>query len=119
MEMSSKQAKTSPYSVLGVDRKASLADIKCAYFKLVREYPPEEQPEQFKAIRKAYEQLKSPEQRAVIDMFLLQPPPALTDKSTGKYDLTVHPEDMIRMALELRLAEISSEKDFHEPELSQ
>lgn len=120
MESFSKKTKISnPYVVLGVDRKASLAEIKRAYFKLVREYPPEDHPEQFKEIRNAYERLKSPEQRAALDLFLLQPPPVLPEISKGRYDLNIHSEDIIQLALELRLAEISFEKDFRDPEISQ
>ena len=111
-----KQAPT-PYEILGIDRRATLADIKKAYFKMVREYPPEEQPDKFKEIRQAYEQLKSPEARAAVDMFLLQPPPELPRIVKGRYDLDVHPEDMIRLALELRLAELSFDRDFHEPKI--
>jgi len=120
MNRSSKKAKAAnPYMVLEVDRKASLAEIKRAYFKRVREYPPEEHPQQFKKIRNAYEQLKSPEKRAEVDFFLLQPPPELTGLSKGRYDLNVHPEDMIQLALELKLAELSYETDFREPKISQ
>ena len=43
-----------PYAVLGLVRGASLSEIRRAYFALVREYPPEEQPEAFKTIRAAY-----------------------------------------------------------------
>ncbi|MCP4398688.1 MAG: J domain-containing protein [bacterium] len=107
-----------PYNVLGVERKAGLGEIKKAYFTLVREFPPEEQPEKFKEIRTAYEQLKSPTKRAEIDFFLLQPAPELTISKSGRYDLTVHPEDTIRLALELRLAELSFEKDFRELDIS-
>lgn len=116
---SSQAQAANPYSVLGVERKAGLGEIKKAYFKLVREYPPEEQPEKFKEIRTAYEQLKSPQKRAEIDFFLLQPAPELTISKNGRYDLTVHPEDMLRLALELRLAELSFERDFREPKLSE
>ncbi len=104
-----------PYDVLCVDRKANLAEIKRAYFKLVREYPPEEQPDKFQEIRKAYEQLKFVEQRMEVDMFLFQPPPPIGDIANSRYDLTVHPEDLIRIALEVKLAELSFEKDFREP----
>ncbi len=113
-----KQAPT-PYDILGIDRRATVAEIKKAYFKMVREYPPEEQPEKFKEIRKAYEQLKSPEARAAVDMFLLQPPPKLPRIAKSRYDLDVHPEDMIQLALELKLAELSFEQDFHEPQLEE
>ncbi len=118
MDRSSKRKKTStPYDVLGIDRRAALTDIKKAYFKMVRAYPPEEQPEKFKEIRQAYEQLKSPESRSAIDMFLLQPPPELPHIGKGRYDLDVHPEDMIQLALELKLTELSFEQDFREPQI--
>lgn len=113
---SKKPLAATPYQILGVDPKASLADIKRAYFKRVREFPPEEQPEKFKEIRKAYDQLKSPEEKALVDMFLLQPAPDITDLTKGRYDVAVHPEDMIQLALEYRLDEISVEKDFYMPE---
>lgn len=108
-----------PYRVLGVDRQASEAEIKRAYFRLVREYSPEREPERFQEIRAAYERLRTPERRAQTDLFLLQPPPALPNRRRPTYDLSVHPEDIVALALELGLAELSVRKDFHEPELPQ
>ena len=46
------------YDTLGLEPGASQAEIKKAYFKLVRQYSPESDPEQFQKIREAYEQLK-------------------------------------------------------------
>lgn len=46
------------YDTLGLEPGASQAEIKKAYFKLVRQHSPESDPEQFQKIRKAYEQLK-------------------------------------------------------------
>lgn len=46
------------YSVLGLEPGASQAEIKKAYFKLVRQHSPESDPEQFQKIREAYEELK-------------------------------------------------------------
>lgn len=46
------------YEILGLEPEASPADIKKAYFKLVRQYSPESDPEKFQQIRHAYEQLK-------------------------------------------------------------
>jgi curved DNA-binding protein CbpA len=108
-----------PYAVLGIDRQADEAEIKRAYFKLVREYPPEHSPEKFQEIRAAYEQLRAPESRAQTDLFLLQPPPPLPNRRRLTYDLDVHREDIITLALELGLAELSVHKDFHEPQLPQ
>ena len=47
------------YDILGLEPGASQVEIKKAYFKLIRQYPPESAPEQFQKIREAYEQLKS------------------------------------------------------------
>ncbi len=112
-----RQAAPDPYTVLGLERKAGLADIKRAYFTLVREFPPEEHPERFKEIRNAYELLKSPEKRSAVDMFLFQPPPEPPEIKKGRYDLTVHLEDMIRLAVEFKLAELNISRDFRDPEV--
>lgn len=113
----SREAPRDPYAVLGIDRRAGEAEIKRAYFQLVRQHPPERDPEKFQQIRAAYEQLRDPERRAQTDLFLLQPPPALPKRRQSRYDLKVHPEDIIRLALELGLMELSVHQDFHEPEL--
>ena len=42
-----------PYRVLEIDRRASEAEIKRAYFQLVRQFPPEKAPEKFQEIRAA------------------------------------------------------------------
>lgn len=47
------------YEILGLQPGASQLEIKKAYFKLVRQYSPESNPEQFQKIREAYEQLKN------------------------------------------------------------
>ena len=60
-----------PYAVLGVTRSATPAEIKQAYFALVRAHPPEREPETFKRIRAAYERLRDPERRTETDMLLL------------------------------------------------
>jgi len=106
-----------PYTVLGVDRTSDEAAIKRAYFRLVREYPPEREPEKFQELRVAYDQVRTAEARSQTDLFLLQPPPALPRRRKLSYDLDVHPEDVIALALELGLAELSLHEDFHEPEL--
>ena len=90
-----------PYAVLGLSRHASEADIKRAYFHLVRQFPPERQPERFRTIRTAYEQLRDPEQRARMDLFLVQPPPPLPKQRRPSYDLGVHVDDLLTLAMEL------------------
>lgn len=99
-----------PYRVLSIDRRASDAEVKRAYFQLVRQFPPEREPEKFQQIRAAYERLRTPESRALIDLFLLQPPPALPGRRRPSYDLRVHEEDLTLLALELAATPV--EKDF-------
>jgi curved DNA-binding protein CbpA len=107
-----------PYVVLGVDRTSDEAAIKRAYFRLVREYPPEREPEKFQELRAAYDQVRTAEARSQTDLFLLQPPPAMPRRRKLSYNLDVHPTDIIALALELGLAGLSVQEDFHEPELT-
>jgi curved DNA-binding protein CbpA len=106
-----------PYRVLGVDRNADGAQIKKAYFQLVREYSPESAPEQFQRIRAAYDQLRSPERRAQADLLLLQPPPPAPQLTQKDFDLSLHREDIIRAAVELKLRELNPRDDFQLPSL--
>lgn len=46
------------YRDLGLEPGASQKDIKRAYFKLVRQFSPEKEPERFRIIREAYEKLQ-------------------------------------------------------------
>ncbi|MCZ6679118.1 MAG: J domain-containing protein [Candidatus Poribacteria bacterium] len=61
-----------PFDVLGVDGAASEADVKKAYFQMVRKFTPEKHGEQFKQIREAYDLLKDPSLRleAVVFSFM-------------------------------------------------
>jgi len=84
-----------PYAVLGLLRGAPPREIKRSYFNLVREYPPEEQPETFKLIRAAYEKLRTADAKAETDLFLFQPPePWEPRKRRRKLDLNFYPEDI-------------------------
>jgi curved DNA-binding protein CbpA len=87
---------TDPYKVLGVNHKATPAEIKRAYFTLVRQYPPEEDAESFKLLRAAYEKLRHADVKAETDLFLFQPPePWEPRKRKRNFDLEVHPEDVL------------------------
>lgn len=46
------------YEILNVKRDADLKEIRVAYSKLVKKYPPERYPDEFNLIAKAYEALK-------------------------------------------------------------
>lgn len=65
-------ATTNPFAVLGVDASTSPEAIRKAYFALVRAHPPERDPERFKQIRAAYEQLRDPEQHLEATMLQLR-----------------------------------------------
>lgn len=52
------------YKILGVGRDAEAKTIKRAYFKLVRQFSPEKDPERFQEIREAYEYLSNPSREA-------------------------------------------------------
>ena len=98
-----------PYRTLGLDRRASEAEIKRAYFQLVRQFPPEQAPEKFQEIRQAYDLLRVPETKAAIDLFLVQPPPALPSRRRAAYDLGIHVEDLLTLALEMVAKPIEEE----------
>ena len=117
MKPPKKQKPLDPYKVLGLARDVSQNDIKKTYFTLVREFPPEEQPEKFKEIRAAYEVLRSPEKRAETDLFLLQAPSTPPKHQAMNLELDIKDEDMIALAFELGNINLSWSKEFEEPKL--
>jgi len=98
-----------PYRTLGLERSADEAAIKRAYFQLVRQFPPEQAPEKFQEIRSAYELLRVPASKARVDLFLIQPPPALPKRRRAAYDLSVHFEDLLTLALDAVATPIDAE----------
>jgi curved DNA-binding protein CbpA len=62
------------YERLGLGIDASAEEIRGAYHRLLRIYPPERAPEEFKRIREAYETLKDPDSR---EAYNSQPDPKL------------------------------------------
>ena len=58
--------------MLGVSPRSTPSEIRGAYFALVRAHPPERDPEGFKRIRAAYDQLRSPRRRAELTLLELR-----------------------------------------------
>jgi tetratricopeptide (TPR) repeat protein len=58
---------TDHYQTLGVERNATPAQLKAAYFRLIREFTPENNPQRYFAIAEAYRELSNPEKRAEYD----------------------------------------------------
>lgn len=55
------------YKILGVRANATAESIKKNYIQMVKQYPPEQHPETFQQIRRAYETLRDPEKRKEYD----------------------------------------------------
>lgn len=90
---------TDPYAVLGLPRSADQAAVRSAYFALVRQHSPEQDPEAFKRIRAAYDKLRTVQRRAETDLFMLQPPPPWkAPKRQPKADTSVTREEILAAA---------------------
>jgi len=53
--------KITPYEILGLEGDFEYSDIKKSYKKLIRQYPPQSEPEMFAKIRDAYDSLTNEE----------------------------------------------------------
>ncbi|MGF1615898.1 MAG: DnaJ domain-containing protein [Gammaproteobacteria bacterium] len=65
---------TNPFQVLGVPDTADDVEIKKAYLKQVRQYPPERAPERFQTIRRAFESIQTRRDRLRYQLFQAEPP---------------------------------------------
>lgn len=52
-----------PFAILGIDAGADDAAIRARYLDLVRQFPPEQAPDRFAAIRAAFERIKTRDDR--------------------------------------------------------
>ena len=53
----------SPYHALGIRFPSSDAEVRDAYLRLVRDHPPERNPERFRIIQEAYSRIQTEEKR--------------------------------------------------------
>ncbi len=116
--MTSSHHSEDPYKTLNIERGATEAEVKQAYFALVREHSPERDPEGFKRIRAAYEKLRSGSERAATDLFLIDDrdsnlaPSSLQKFGTEPPPLTteVIKRDLFALEAALLLEELSAAK---------
>lgn len=52
-----------PYEILGLAADATDEEIRAAYLRLIKEHPPDHDPEKFERIRDAYDYLRDPRRR--------------------------------------------------------
>ncbi len=62
-----------PTEVLQIAQDASDEDVRAAYLRKVREYPPDRAPEQFEKVRDAYDMLRDPRRRLRHRLFAVDP----------------------------------------------
>src|SRR5438552_18112345 len=60
---------TDPYQVLGLPADSDDETIRRRYLELVKQFPPEHQPEKFAAVRAAYESLRDLDTRLRYRLF--------------------------------------------------
>jgi curved DNA-binding protein CbpA len=53
-----------PRQILGIGPEAGDEEIRAAYLRKVKEYPPDRSPREFERVRDAYEDLRDPRRRA-------------------------------------------------------
>ena len=58
-----------PYEILGISPAADEAQIRGRYLDLVREFPPDRDPERFAEIRAAFDELRNPLVRLQREIF--------------------------------------------------
>jgi tetratricopeptide (TPR) repeat protein len=103
------------YELLEIEKTADAVQIKRGYFNQVRKFPPERFPEEFKALRAAYETLSDENKRAEYDRVGAMPEVVATvfREAQRANELGLHAEasDLYRMILnrEPKLAKVREE----------
>ena len=68
-----------PYEVLGLPPDADEVGVRRRYLQLVRQHPPEREPERFAELRAAYDQLRDPVTRLEAQLFAVREMDSLED----------------------------------------
>ena len=75
-----------PRILLGVAPQASDEEIRAAYLRKLREYPPDRNPDEFELVRDAYEQLRDRRRRVEHTLFSCDPEAPLESLIDGIAD---------------------------------
>jgi len=74
---------SNPFEILGVRPGASEEEIRAAYVAAIREHPAEKEPELFEKLRRAFEILRDPVERAAFELEAVAPLRSLEDLLKG------------------------------------
>ncbi|MGA1824383.1 MAG: J domain-containing protein [bacterium] len=91
-----------PFKILQVLPTAQDEEIKEAYIRKVKQYPPERFPDKFMTIREAYEKIATLKKRMQYRLFSVEEidPDHMTDNFIQLGERKrIHPEELIRIAL--------------------
>ncbi len=73
-----------PRQVLGIALEASDEEIRAAYLRKVKEYPPDRAPGEFEKVRDAYESLRDPRRRMRQTLLAADPKQPLVSLLDGR-----------------------------------
>jgi curved DNA-binding protein CbpA len=62
-----------PYRILGISPESGDQEIRAAYLRKVKEFPPDRAPRDFEQVRDAYETLRDPRARARLLLLSVDP----------------------------------------------
>jgi curved DNA-binding protein CbpA len=73
-----------PYQILELGPEATTEEIRAAYLRKIKQFPPERHPEEFERVRDAYDELRDPRGRTRRLLFSGDPLPPLTRLLEGR-----------------------------------
>jgi curved DNA-binding protein CbpA len=93
-----------PYLLLGISLEAGDEEIRAAYLRKVKEYPPDRAPREFEKVRDAYELLRDPRRRGRHLLLSADPKQPLADllKGGGAERRFTGPEPWLKVLREAR-----------------
>lgn len=77
-------AREDPHHILGISREAREEEIRAAYLRKVKEFPPDRAPQQFEKVRDAYETLRDPGRRTREMLLCVDPRQSLASLVEGR-----------------------------------